>query len=222
MTQVRHVRREELAAVGHLTATVYRSEGFASDESEPVLRDAAARAATGTVLVAVGDGEALLGAVTVVTGPGAGTELAGPGEAEVRMLVTDPAARGRGVGEALARACLDRARDAGCCSVVLSSQPTMHAAHRLCGRLGFVRVPSRDWSPAPGQQLLAFTLPLATWCDACGLECTHEGHERCRAARALEPPRYCAHCRRRMVVQVVPTGWTARCVEHGERLSSGT
>ena len=41
------------------------------------------------------------------------------------------------------------------------------------------------------------------------------GHEACRRARALEPPRYCPRCRRRMVVQVTPTGWTARCSEHG-------
>jgi len=39
-------------------------------------------------------------------------------------------------------------------------------------------------------------------------------------ARELEPPRYCTHCRRRMVVQVTPVGWTARCVEHGELTSA--
>jgi hypothetical protein len=33
--------------------------------------------------------------------------------------------------------------------------------------------------------------------------------------RYLEPPRYCGFCRRRLVVQVTPRGWTARCVEHG-------
>jgi hypothetical protein len=38
----------------------------------------------------------------------------------------------------------------------------------------------------------------------------------CARALALEPPRYCAACRRRMVVQVTPTGWTARCSEHGQ------
>jgi hypothetical protein len=40
-------------------------------------------------------------------------------------------------------------------------------------------------------------------------------HTACQSGRALEPPRYCAQCARRMVVQVLPTGWTARCVEHG-------
>ncbi|WP_082042815.1 biotin synthase auxiliary protein BsaP [Rhodococcus sp. MEB064] len=32
--------------------------------------------------------------------------------------------------------------------------------------------------------------------------------------RALEPPRYCAWCGRRMVVQVFPSGWTANCSRH--------
>ncbi|MEV0360556.1 hypothetical protein AB0H71_31325 [Nocardia sp. NPDC050697] len=35
------------------------------------------------------------------------------------------------------------------------------------------------------------------------------------AALGLEPPRYCAHCGRRMVVQVSPDGWWARCSRHG-------
>ena len=36
------------------------------------------------------------------------------------------------------------------------------------------------------------------------------------AARlGLEPPRYCAECGRRMVVQVRPDGWWAQCSRHG-------
>ncbi len=36
------------------------------------------------------------------------------------------------------------------------------------------------------------------------------------AARlGLEPPRFCAECGRRMVVQVRPDGWSARCSRHG-------
>ncbi|MFI1461716.1 biotin synthase auxiliary protein BsaP [Nocardia carnea] len=31
----------------------------------------------------------------------------------------------------------------------------------------------------------------------------------------LEPPRFCAHCGRRMVVQIDPGGWRARCSRHG-------
>ncbi|ONH33853.1 hypothetical protein [Pseudofrankia asymbiotica] len=53
------------------------------------------------------------------------------------------------------------------------------------------------------------------YCDRCGEPAATGSHDRCAAARALEPPRYCPTCRRRLVVQVVPTGWTARCAEHG-------
>jgi len=54
------------------------------------------------------------------------------------------------------------------------------------------------------------------WCDRCGGALAEGDHEPCRAARALEPPRFCVHCRRRMRVQVLPAGWRATCVEHGD------
>jgi hypothetical protein len=54
-----------------------------------------------------------------------------------------------------------------------------------------------------------------TWCDRCGRALAEGGHEACTAARALEPPRYCRWCGRRMKVQVLPAGWCATCVEHG-------
>ncbi len=41
------------------------------------------------------------------------------------------------------------------------------------------------------------------------------------AARlGLEPPRFCAACGRRMMVQVRPDGWWAQCSRHG-RVDSG-
>ena len=53
---------------------------------------------------------------------------------------------------------------------------------------------------------------METYCEHCGE--TGE-HPACRRALLLEPPRFCGRCRRRMVVQVTPRGWTARCSEHG-------
>lgn len=61
----------------------------------------------------------------------------------------------------------------------------------------------------------------ASWCDRCGRGLGEGSHEACAAARALEPPRYCPFCRRRMVVQVLPAGWTATCAAHGQTRSSG-
>jgi hypothetical protein len=53
------------------------------------------------------------------------------------------------------------------------------------------------------------------FCGHCG-ERLLEQHGRCEARLELEPPRYCAECRRRLIVQVLPTGYVARCSAHGE------
>ncbi|MDQ6874539.1 MAG: hypothetical protein M3042_05675 [Actinomycetota bacterium] len=53
------------------------------------------------------------------------------------------------------------------------------------------------------------------FCGHCGRPAGAGEHSDCAHALVLEPPRYCPRCRRRMVVQVTPSGWSARCVEHG-------
>jgi hypothetical protein len=53
-------------------------------------------------------------------------------------------------------------------------------------------------------------------CGHCGELAAVGDHAGCATALALEPPRYCTNCRRRLVVQVVPYGWTARCSRHGD------
>lgn len=217
-TTVRVARPADHEPVADLTARVYRDEGFSSPEYEPQLRAVASRAASATVLVAEVDGR-LAGAVTVATRGGEWAEQSALGEAVIRMLVVDPAVRAAGTGAALVQACLEQARADGCSLVRLSSQETMTAAHRLYERLGFVRTPSLDWSPEPGLLLRTYALPLVPWCDQCGEELTAEGHAACRRAAELDPPRFCGSCRRRRVVQVTPTGWTARCVEHGTTTS---
>jgi len=53
-------------------------------------------------------------------------------------------------------------------------------------------------------------------CVGCGAPLDQGDHGRCRERlRATDPPRYCAGCGRRLVVQVLPVGWTARCVRCG-------
>ena len=71
-----------------------------------------------------------------------------------------PAARGRGIAEALVRACLERARADGATGVVLSTQTQMAAAQRLYERLGFQRRVEGDWVPEPGVFLLAYRRAL--------------------------------------------------------------
>jgi hypothetical protein len=55
------------------------------------------------------------------------------------------------------------------------------------------------------------------YCGWCGKAEAEQDHERCRMRLALiDPPRYCTHCARRMVVQVTPAGWVANCSRHGQ------
>jgi len=57
----------------------------------------------------------------------------------IEDVVVDASARGRGVGEALNRAALQRAAAAGAKTVDLTSRPSRAAANRLYQRLGFQR-----------------------------------------------------------------------------------
>ncbi|WP_374928390.1 hypothetical protein [Kytococcus sedentarius] len=57
---------------------------------------------------------------------------------------------------------------------------------------------------------------MPAYCGHCGQGLDAGEHAVCARRLELEPPRYCAECRRRMVVQVTPRGWTARCSRHGE------
>ena len=128
---------------------VYADEGWGSGDYLEVLRDVTGRVEQAEVLVAV-EGDRLLGSVTVATRGGPAAEQAGPGDAVVRMLVTGPAARRRGVGTALVAACLEAARRDGCTRVRLSTQRGMASAHRVYERFGFSRTPEDDWEPEPG------------------------------------------------------------------------
>jgi GNAT superfamily N-acetyltransferase len=160
---VRPARPDEYGAVGELTLRAYLADGHIAEGSDygNELRRARHRAEHTDLLVAVdtATGE-LLGTVAFVRADSEYAEVAREGEAEFRMLAVAPEARGRGAGEALARACLDRARGLGLRRLVLSSGARMHTAHRLYTRLGFTRLPSRDWSPVPGVDLQAFTCDL--------------------------------------------------------------
>ena len=150
-----------VAACGALVAAVYGGENLLEDEEGYLVTvaDALPRARDAVLLAAL-DGAELLGTTTYARAETRYAELAGPGEAEMRMLAVAPAARGRGVGRLLTLACLDRAREEGCHRFVLSSGPRMTAAHAMYEGMGFDRSPERDWSPVPGVDLRTYSLQL--------------------------------------------------------------
>jgi ribosomal protein S18 acetylase RimI-like enzyme len=157
---VRPARPEDYIAIAELTVRVYVDGGLASADYAVSLADVAGRADRAELLVVRGGGDRVIGSVALVLSGDFGEITTSDEEAAFRMLVVDPAIQGRGVGELLVTTCLDRARVAGKRRMVLSTDPRMTAAHRLYRRLGFTRLPERDWSPVPGVDLLVYARDL--------------------------------------------------------------
>lgn len=156
MLVIRDVRPDEYLAVGELVVDVYRSIIPGLDEYADELRSVASRVASGALVWAVEVDGALTGTVTYVPGHGPYAEFKDPNGAGIRMLAVLPAYQGRGVGEALVRACMDRARADGRSRVYLDTTQWMEAAQRLYLRVGFVRAPELDWEPATEVKLFAY------------------------------------------------------------------
>lgn len=152
---VREAREADLAQIGALTAGVYADENLAPPEYCEVLRDARSRwKAPATTLLVAHEGKAeepqdILGSIVYAAPGSPWQEIMRDDDAEFRMLAVAATARGRGIGEALVRACIDRARREGSPRIGLSTSLDMRAAQRLYERLGFVRVPELDWYPLP-------------------------------------------------------------------------
>ncbi len=158
--ELRRAVPADLSVVGEVTAAAYG--GFVSGPEDSYLdrlRDAAGRYRDAELWVAERDGE-ILGSVTIALEDSPWREIGRPGEGEFRMLAVSPAAQRQGVGEALTRLVIERFTELGADAVVLSSLDAMTAAHRVYTRLGFERLPERDWSPVPGVDLIAFRLDL--------------------------------------------------------------
>jgi ribosomal protein S18 acetylase RimI-like enzyme len=85
-----------------------------------------------TQLLLAIDGDEIVGSLTLVVFP-----IPTGVRAWIEDVVVDEAARGKGVGESLNSAALDRAKAAGARTVDLTSRPSREAANRLYRRLGF-------------------------------------------------------------------------------------
>lgn len=156
--EIRSARVDEYAAVGRLT-----EHGFATGVYGPttnpervrLLHDAAGRAASGDLLVAV-DGDELLGTASLLRNGTDHAREARDGEAELRLLTVAPAGRGRGIGGAMVLESLDRARAWGMDALVLDTGPANVDAQRLYERLGFARDVERETAKVPGVGRLVF------------------------------------------------------------------
>jgi predicted N-acetyltransferase YhbS len=109
--------------------------------------DVDARSRVGQLIVAERAGR-IVGAVTYYADAAAEGFGWPSGWAGLRALGVDPAVRGRGIGHALMRAGMDRARAAGTAVICLHTAEFMTAAAAMYEAMGFQRVPSFDFDAA--------------------------------------------------------------------------
>jgi GNAT superfamily N-acetyltransferase len=79
---------------------------------------------------------------------------------EIRLLAVAPSARGQGIAKALMQECLRRARQAGVDAITLHTTDMMNVAMQMYERMGFVRVPALDFTPAPGNVVKGYRFDL--------------------------------------------------------------
>ena len=107
-------------------------------------------------------GGAILGSVLLYP---PGTAFSTPDEGpltcpEVRLLAVAPEARGLGIGTALMKDCIRRARRFGAVCLNLHTTDMMQVAMRMYERMGFVRAPELDFHPDPNITVKAYRLEL--------------------------------------------------------------
>jgi GNAT superfamily N-acetyltransferase len=76
----------------------------------------------------------------------------------IRMLVVDPAFRGKGIGRALSNACIARARRDGSPIIALHTSPIMSVALPMYLKMGFVK--AHDAPPIFGVAYAVYTKAL--------------------------------------------------------------
>jgi ribosomal protein S18 acetylase RimI-like enzyme len=128
VTEITEITDEVVAAFERLIPQL------SSSNPPPTAEELAAIAASeaSILFVARGDDGTILGSLTLAL-----FRIPTGVRAWIEDVVVDDAARGQGVGEALNRAALDRARAEGARTVDLTSRPSREAANRLYQKLGF-------------------------------------------------------------------------------------
>lgn len=161
---VRPVTPADYDAVARITVAAYLGAGYFESEDYPYvqkIKDVAARAKVAPIIVAERDDQ-VIGSATLAVEGDEWADIAQADELEFRLLVVDPAVQRSRAGAAMVTAIIDRARGMdGINAVSLTTGDDWFGAHALYQKLGFTRIPERDWIvPENGKQLNVYRLNL--------------------------------------------------------------
>jgi ribosomal protein S18 acetylase RimI-like enzyme len=160
---LRQIRPSEYASVGELLAETYEPYVISPTYLDK-LRDVSPRAADrlSEVLVALDQSTGELLGTTVLTYAGSPLSyLAGPADAELRMLGVSLAARRRRIGSTLVHESIARARLAGKRRMILGTMSNMPDAQRMYEALGFTKIEEREEDAGFRLYVYALDLPPA-------------------------------------------------------------
>jgi N-acetylglutamate synthase-like GNAT family acetyltransferase len=151
-------------AVARITRDAYLAAGYFASADHPYMlqiQDVAARAAQATVWVAERAGH-IVGSVTLAVAGEPYADIALADELEFRMLVVDPNVQRSGAGKAMVEAIIGHAKSLdGVKAVALTTGRDWESAHGLYRKIGFQRVPERDWFvPDTDIKLLVYRLEV--------------------------------------------------------------
>jgi GNAT superfamily N-acetyltransferase len=165
---LRDARDGDREAIRDVTLAAYEQyatqmPAFAWDEYRNDIAETIIEDRRGETIVAEQDG-AIVGSVLLYP---AGTVFEVPDGPiitlpwpEVRLLAVTPSARGKGIGVALMRECIARARRAGAEELSLHTLDMMAEAIRMYERMGFERTPDTDHIPDPDFVVKGYRLDL--------------------------------------------------------------
>jgi ribosomal protein S18 acetylase RimI-like enzyme len=156
--RIRDARPRDTGAIEALTLGAYQQYAAAMPAHWAAYRRNI-RATLASVEVAE-KGKRLVGAVLLYPAATSGLSRRLRTAPEVRLLAVAPAARGQGIGAALMRECVARARRSGATALTLHTNDVMQAAIRLYERLGFQRAAELDFRPAPDLTIKGYSLDL--------------------------------------------------------------
>jgi ribosomal protein S18 acetylase RimI-like enzyme len=159
---IRLARSDEFAAVGALTVAAYTADYELPESYLASLSRVEERAREHEVWVVEDRATGALEATVSTPRVGAFiSELGQRGELDFRLLAVAPTARGKGYGVLLTQHVIALARQRKLERVVMNSGDMMLGAHRLYEKLGFERIPDRDFSVTEnGHTVTIFTFGL--------------------------------------------------------------
>ena len=167
---IRNAFPSEFRQIGQLMVEVYSGlNGFPKQEEQPAYYHTLANIGVFTkkpnteLLVAVSSSNKILGGVLYFRDMqhyGSGGKAPQMKNASgFRLLAVSPSARGLGVGKALSKACIAKAKEHGNKQVLIHSTAYMKPARKMYRKLGFVRYPKLDFEQK-GLQVHGFRLNL--------------------------------------------------------------